>query len=65
MLLGCIDSMGNSTRPLFANRYPNAPVVGIAPSSGAVTVVHAPYVMRTCSSSPTRLAGIGRAIYLH
>lgn len=64
MLLGCIDSMGNTVRPLFANWYPNAPVVGIAPSSRAVTVVHAPYVIRTCSSSPTRLAGIGRALYL-
>jgi hypothetical protein len=38
--------------------------VAISPSTGSLAFVHAPFAIRTCSTSPTRLPGIGRLIYL-
>jgi hypothetical protein len=64
LVFGCVDSMGTPVRPIFAAWYPHNPVVAISPSTGSLTFVHAPYVLRTCSTSPTRLPGIGRLIHL-
>jgi hypothetical protein len=65
VLVGCTDSNGNTLRPMFASWYSLNPSVAVTPS-GAVAVAHAPYLLRTCpgATTPTRLPGIGRVIFL-
>lgn len=63
--IGCTDSSGAAVRPSFASWYPYKPVITL--TAAGATVVHAPYLLRTCPgvSSSTRLPGVGRLRALH
>lgn len=62
-LVGCSSGSGGAQRPLYAAWYPGPPVSAI--TSKGLSVVHAPFIERTCSSSSGtyNIAAIGRLIY--